>query len=73
MSEENKILLRRYVDEPCHKQNLGALERELMSPDFVDRADKELRGTEGLRRFHKAYRGAFPDADVTVKGQLTLP
>jgi hypothetical protein len=37
MSEENKTLLRRYVDEVWHKRNLGVLE-ELMSADFVDHA-----------------------------------
>ncbi len=42
MSEENKTLLRRYyVGEVWHKRNLGASE-ELMSPDFVDHADKEV-------------------------------
>jgi hypothetical protein len=45
-----------------------------MSPDFVDHAGKELRGTEGLRRFHEACREAFPDADdVMVDDQLALP
>jgi hypothetical protein len=38
MSEENKTLLRRYVDEVWHKRNLGALE-ELMSPDSLDHAE----------------------------------
>jgi hypothetical protein len=39
MSKENKTLLRRYVDEVCHKRNLGGLE-ELMSADyFVDHAE----------------------------------
>jgi kynurenine formamidase len=41
MSEENKTLLRRYVDKVWHKRNLGALE-ELMSLDFLDHADKEV-------------------------------
>ena len=61
MSEENK-------------RSLGTLE-ELTSSDFVDHADKEVRGpAEGLRRFHEAYnKEAFPDADdVTVEERLPL-
>ncbi len=41
MSEENKTLLRHYVGEVWHKRNLGASE-ELMSPDSLDHADKEV-------------------------------
>ena len=43
MSEENKTLLRRcYVGEVWHKRkNLGASE-ELMSPESLDHADKEV-------------------------------
>ena len=73
MSDENKTLLRCYVDEVWHKRNLGAL-RELMSPALIDPADKEyVRGPAWARRFHRAYREAFPEADVTVEDQLPLP
>ena len=73
MSEGNKTLLHRYVDEVWHKRNLAAL-RELMSPPLLDPADKEyVRGPSWARRFHGAYREAFPDADVTVEDQLPLP
>ena len=72
MSEVKKTLLRRCVDEVWHKRDLGASE-ELTSPDFLDHADKELRGPKWARRFHeKAYREAFPHADVTVKVRLPL-
>jgi len=64
-------MLRRYVDELCHKRNLGALEKIMSADYFVDHADKELRGPDGLKRLHEAHREAFPDAaDVTVEDRL---
>jgi hypothetical protein len=72
MSEANKTVLRRYVDEVWHKRNPGALEK-LKSAEFVDHAAKEVRAPEDVRRFPEASREAFPDADVTVKDQIPLP
>ncbi len=72
MSEENKTLLRRCVDEVWPKRRLGASE-ELTASDFLDHADQEVSGLEGVKRFHKAYQGVFPDADVTVEERLPLP
>jgi hypothetical protein len=74
MSEENKTLLRRCVDEVWYKRNLDA-SGELRPPDFLDHADKEVRGpAEGVSRFHQAYPEASPHADVTVeKKRLPLP
>jgi hypothetical protein len=42
VEREQDLMLRRYVDEVCHKRNLDALEEleELMSADyFVDHAE----------------------------------
>jgi hypothetical protein len=67
MLGENKTLLLRYVDGPWHKRNLGVL-GELRAPRFIDHADNEVRGPEGVRRFRKAYREAFPEEE-----RLSLP
>ena len=72
MSEENKTLLRRCVDEVWYKRKLGASE-ELTSSECLDHADKEVRHPERVNWFHEAYPEAFPHADVTVEDQLPLP
>ena len=61
MSEENK-------------RNLGTSE-ELTSSDFVDHADKEVRGpAKGVKWFHEeAYREASPHTEVTGEKLLPLP
>ena len=56
MSEENKAILRRFIEEVLNKKNLGAAD-QFMAPNFVDHdpaspgAEPNIGGVQaGLRR-----------------------
>ena len=67
MSEQNKALERRLIEEAWNKGNLAVVD-ELVAPNFVDHtAPPGLPpGAEGHKAFIKMYREAFPDAHVTI-------
>lgn len=72
MSEANKALVRREVEEIFSKGNLDAA-GEIYAPDYVGHeptSPEGARGVEGARRFAAAYREAFPDFRVTVEDQF---
>lgn len=60
--EENKAIIRRYVDE-VNRANFDALD-ELVIPDFVDHnpVPGQTPGLEGAKRAYVMVNNAFPDA-----------
>jgi len=68
--QENKALVRRFVEEVQNQHNLAALD-ELFSPDFVDHSGMtsppNLEGTKG---FFTMMFAAFPDMRFTIRQQL---
>ena len=73
MSDQNKSLSRRVIDEVWNQGNLKVID-ELTAPNatFYDAnvpGDK-FTGPEGLRQFVQIYRGAFPDVRLTVEDQI---
>ncbi len=69
-SQENKALVRRFVEEVQCQHNLAALD-ELCSPDFVDHSGTtNLPGVEGTRRFFTMMFAAFPDMHFTIRQQI---
>jgi steroid delta-isomerase-like uncharacterized protein len=72
MSEQNKAISRRLVEEAFNEGKLDVID-ELVAPDFVnhDPSDpNEIRGPEGLKEFVRTYRSAFPDIRVTFEDQI---
>ncbi len=73
MSEENKALARRFLEEAFNEGNLGVVD-EIVASDYVlhDPAspEGELRGPEGVKGFVQMYRSAYPDTDITVEEQI---
>jgi steroid delta-isomerase-like uncharacterized protein len=72
VSEENKILARRFIEEVFNDGNLDAIE-ELLDPDWVTHdpnMPEDPRGHEGARQFAKGCRSAFPDLHISIKDQL---
>jgi steroid delta-isomerase-like uncharacterized protein len=66
MSEQNKSLVRRLLDETWNKKNLAKLE-ESVSPQFaIHTPDGTVRGLNEYRQFHEAYSQAFPDCKMTI-------
>jgi len=65
MSDANKRLVERLVDEFWNQGNLAALD-ELMAPDAaIHLPTGERVDPAGLKRFAEAWRAAFPDWHAT--------
>jgi steroid delta-isomerase-like uncharacterized protein len=72
MSEENKALARRWAEDVMNQRNLDALD-EIYTSNFVNHdpaMPEDVRGVEGAREFYSMYQNAFPDAQITIEGQL---
>ena len=73
MSEENKAIARRALEEVFSGQgNLDAAD-ELFAPDYVGHdpaSPEEIRGPEGVKEFAGMYRNAFPDVQLSVQEQV---
>ena len=55
MSEQNKTLFKRYIDEVFHKRNMAFID-EFLDPNLVEHREDIY-----------AFLGAFPDLHVTVE------
>jgi steroid delta-isomerase-like uncharacterized protein len=69
--DQNKAIVRRAFEEPW-KGKLDVVD-ELVASQYIghDPANPEpLHGPEGVKEFISSYRGAFPDARITVEDQL---
>jgi steroid delta-isomerase-like uncharacterized protein len=67
MSEANKAVVRRDIEEILNQGNLALID-ELFSADSVFHGPNypELRGREARRQFFASLREAFPDIHFTV-------
>ena len=71
MSEENKALIRRWMEEVWNKGRAEAID-EMFAEDGVAHGlsgagGDALRGPVAFREFHRNFRGAFPDIVVIVE------
>jgi steroid delta-isomerase-like uncharacterized protein len=71
MSEANKALVRRGIEETVNKGNFSVMD-EILSTDYVYREPTvgEKRGRAGFRELITMYRNAFPDVKVTIDEQI---
>ena len=69
MSEENKALIRRYIDEAL---NAAAYERleEFIAPEYVNHTTG-TRGPDGYRRAHLMLRSVFPDFHIAIEQMIS--
>ncbi len=69
--QDNKVLVRRFIDEAQNKGNFGVID-ELCADDFVDHSP--LPGLpptrEGIRILFGLLRAAFPDLRVVISEQI---
>ena len=68
MSEENKAIARRLIDEVITEGNLDVVD-EIMAADYVhhDPANPDAPGgPEGYKELVRKYRAAFSDLQLTV-------
>ena len=68
MAEENKALIRWFVEEAFNRGNLDVAD-EVYAPTFVSHepADPEERNPEYVKQFVGMYHTAFPDIHVCVE------
>ena len=68
MSEENKALARRYVEEAINKGNLAVID-ELTAADYVEHSPfpGQAPGIEGEKQLISMLRAAFPDLHSTIE------
>jgi steroid delta-isomerase-like uncharacterized protein len=70
MSEHNKTLMRRAVEEIWNQGNVDILE-ELVASDFIIHAPQaEIHGREGAKQYLAMLRGGFPDIHFTIEDQF---
>jgi predicted ester cyclase len=71
MSEENKAVVRREVEEIFAQGNLDAAD-EIYHPDYVspEPTSGDIRGIEGAKQFVAAFRQAFPDLQNTIEDMV---
>jgi steroid delta-isomerase-like uncharacterized protein len=72
MSEENKALARREVEEIFTQGKLDVAD-EIYASDFVDYdlvLPQTMNGPEEMKEYVDMYRSAFPDLRVTLEDQV---
>jgi steroid delta-isomerase-like uncharacterized protein len=70
-TEENKSIVRRFVDEVQSKGNIDAID-ELCSPEFVNHSAPPgvPSNCEGVKQVTAMFRQAFPDSYFTVEDMV---
>ncbi len=70
MSEENKVIVRRYF-EAVNQHNLDVLD-EIFAADYIDHAapPDHPPGPEGLKLFFAMMESGFPDFRVTLEDTI---
>ena len=71
MSEQNKALMNRFVEEVINQKNLDAAD-ELVAEDFVelDPFPGQEQGREGLKQVLAAFFAGFPALDWVIEEQI---
>jgi steroid delta-isomerase-like uncharacterized protein len=72
MSEQNKTLVRRAVEEVWNGGNFAIVD-ELAARDIVVHSSmpgEEIHGPEGIRQYYGALHAAFPDIRFTIEDQV---
>ena len=71
-AEENKAIVRRYIDEAVNKGNLGVID-EVMDPNYVNPTTAIGRTPGGAERYKGGVsqtRAAFPDVQVRLESMI---
>ena len=71
MLEENKALVRRYVEEFVDRSNFD-LSNEIFAPNFVryDAGPDQVSGVEDLKHFFAMLHSGFPGFQSTIEDML---
>jgi steroid delta-isomerase-like uncharacterized protein len=70
MSEQNKALMRRGIEEVWNRGNFDVV-AELVAADYVGHQPPiENHGPEGAKRYFMELRAAFPDIHFSIEDQI---
>lgn len=71
MSEQNKAIVRRFIDEAFNRRNLDGV-GEFLHTDYCYHGScgREAHGLDGVRQVIGMFLEAFPDLEVTVDDLL---
>jgi steroid delta-isomerase-like uncharacterized protein len=71
VSEENKAIARRYVEEAINQRNLDLLD-ELFASEFIDHTASpgQAPGLEGLNQFFAMMDAGFSDFRATIEDMI---
>ena len=70
MSEENRTIARRSIEEVWNQGKLAAID-ELYDPNYVGHAPPEtMKGRLGYKELATKYRTAFPDIHFTIDDMI---
>jgi steroid delta-isomerase-like uncharacterized protein len=70
MSQHNRMLVRRAIEEVYNRGDLAIVD-ELVASDFVIHSpSEEIHGPAGAKQFVAGLRAAFPDLHVTIEDQM---
>jgi steroid delta-isomerase-like uncharacterized protein len=67
MSEENKALSRRALEQIVNQKNLDAIDEFFSADCLWHQPDQDLQGPEQAKHFVGMYLSAFPDTQVSVE------
>jgi steroid delta-isomerase-like uncharacterized protein len=67
--EENKAIVRQYLEEVWNRKNLDAVDRFIAS-DLVQHVRNVSPGREGIKKFFELIYASFPDARFTIEDML---
>jgi steroid delta-isomerase-like uncharacterized protein len=71
-ADQNKALVRRFIDELFNHGNTSAAD-EILAPDFVEREQLPPgipKGREGVKVLATILRSAFPDLKATIEDTI---
>ena len=69
MREENKAIVRRFLDELWNRSNFGLVD-QLLAGDYDGHSSTVIRGPEGAMEFVLRLRNAFPDFQFLILDQI---
>jgi len=73
MSEENKALVRREIEEVFNAQGDLDVADEIFAPEYVSHdalGPEDARGPEGAKETARMFRDAFPDVQLSIEDQV---
>ena len=67
MSEENKAIVRRLIEDTWNKKNRSLID-EVIAPDYVGHnPGGDLHGLDGARQLYDIYTTGFPDFNLAIE------